>query len=130
MNAETPNSRRSPLSPEQLADQRRALLQERRRIVALYDSDLQLGSELRDEASNDFTDQAAVETARTLALTFSEAERERLREIEQALERMDNGTYGLSEVSGKPIPLERLRAVPWARARAEEQESLERSETS
>jgi len=130
MNAEPPDSRRPPLSPEQLAELRRALLQERRRIVALYDRDLQVGSELRDEASNDFADQAAVETARTLALTFSEAERERLREIEQALERMDNGTYGLSEVSGKPIPLERLRAVPWARARAEEQESLERSETS
>jgi len=130
MNAEPPDSRRPPLSPEQLAELRRALLQERRRIVALYDRDLQVGSELRDEASNDFADQAAVETARTLALTFSEAERERLREIEQALERMDNGTYGLSEVSGKPIPLERLRAVPWARALAEEQESLERSETS
>ena len=130
MNAETPDSRRPPLSPEQLAELRRALLHERRRIVALYDRDLHVGSGLRDEASNDFADQAAVETARTLALTFSEAERERLREIEQALERMDNGTYGLSEVSGKPIPLERLRAVPWARARAEEQESLERSETS
>ena len=130
MNAEPPDSRRPPLSPEQLAELRRALLQERRRIVALYDRDLQVGSELRDEASNDFADQAAVETVRTLAFTFSEAERERLREIEQALERMDNGTYGLSEVSGKPIPLERLRAVPWARARAEEQESLERSETS
>ena len=130
MNAETSDSRRPPLSPEQLAELRRALFQERRRIVALYDQDLQVGSELRDEASNDFADQAAVETARTLALTFSEAERERLREIEQALERMENGTYGLSEVSGKPIPLERLRAVPWARARAEEQESLERGETS
>ncbi len=39
---------------------------------------------------------------------------ERLREIEHALARIDEGVYGLSEVSGKPIPLERLEAMPSA----------------
>ena len=39
---------------------------------------------------------------------------ERLEEIEHALQRLDAGTYGVSEVSGEPIPVERLRAMPTA----------------
>jgi DnaK suppressor protein len=39
---------------------------------------------------------------------------ETLQQIERALQRMDEGTYGTSEVSGKPIPVERLEALPWA----------------
>jgi len=37
-----------------------------------------------------------------------------LAQIERALRRIDEGTYGLSEVSGKPIPRARLEAVPYA----------------
>jgi DnaK suppressor protein len=39
---------------------------------------------------------------------------ETLAQVEKALQRMDEGTYGLSEVSGKPIPVERLEALPYA----------------
>ncbi|QKY69765.1 hypothetical protein [Lentibacillus sp. CBA3610] len=45
---------------------------------------------------------------------------ERLQEIDAALERIENGTYGLSEKSGKPIPEERLEAEPTARYRVDE----------
>jgi RNA polymerase-binding transcription factor DksA len=41
-----------------------------------------------------------------------------LREVEHALAKFDHGTYGLSETSGRPIRLERLLALPWARAEA------------
>jgi DnaK suppressor protein len=37
-----------------------------------------------------------------------------LRDVTHALKRIQEGTYGLSEVSGKPIPLERLEILPWA----------------
>lgn len=37
-----------------------------------------------------------------------------LAQIDKALERIDQGTYGISEVSGKPIPIERLEAIPYA----------------
>lgn len=37
-----------------------------------------------------------------------------LAQFDKALARIDAGTYGYSEVSGKPIPLERLEALPWA----------------
>ena len=43
------------------------------------------------------------------------ADQERLlAQVEHALQRLDAGTYGLSEVSGRPIPLDRLEAIPWA----------------
>jgi RNA polymerase-binding transcription factor len=50
-------------------------------------------------------------------LTFDTVERERttLREIELALERFRSDTYAICENCGNEIPLERLRALPWAR---------------
>jgi len=48
--------------------------------------------------------------------------RERLQEIEDALTRMEDGTYGRSEKSGKPIPEERLKVMPTARNLVEEEE--------
>ena len=39
---------------------------------------------------------------------------ERLRSVDQALARIDDGSYGISNISGKPIPIERLRAMPTA----------------
>jgi DnaK suppressor protein len=39
---------------------------------------------------------------------------ERLRGVDRALARIEDGTYGISSVSGKPIPIERLRAMPTA----------------
>jgi len=40
--------------------------------------------------------------------------RQRLRDIERALQKIEDGSYGLSDVSGEPIPPERLKAVPEA----------------
>ncbi|MEI6045957.1 MAG: hypothetical protein WCS37_16530 [Chloroflexota bacterium] len=46
-----------------------------------------------------------------------------LKEINEALARIEQGTYGFSLVSGKPIPLERLEALPWATCLVGEQEN-------
>jgi len=49
-----------------------------------------------------------------------------LRQIDAALSRIDNGTYGVCAVTGKPIPEERLEAIPWTDVTIEgaEQEGL------
>jgi DnaK suppressor protein len=41
-------------------------------------------------------------------------DREKLEQVNRALRRIEEGTYGISEISGKPIPKERLEAVPYA----------------
>jgi DnaK suppressor protein len=48
-----------------------------------------------------------------------------LAEVEHALEKLDAGTYGLSEESGAPIELKRLEVIPWARRTAAEEEELQ-----
>jgi len=50
---------------------------------------------------------------------------ERLARIERALKKIDDGTYGFSDASGDPIPIERLEAVPEAIFTVAEQESRE-----
>jgi DnaK suppressor protein len=47
--------------------------------------------------------------------------RNELAEVEKAEERLKDGSYGLSVVSGEPIPAERLKAIPWADRTVEEQ---------
>jgi RNA polymerase-binding transcription factor DksA len=63
-------------------------------------------------------DTMVVERERDLAL--SAQARQTVAEIDAALERMANGTYGYSTVSGMPIPRERLEAIPWATVLVEE----------
>ena len=62
-------------------------------------------------------DTLAVERERDLAL--SNQARQAVEEIDHALAKFDLGTYGICEVSGEPIPRERLEAIPWARERVE-----------
>lgn len=49
------------------------------------------------------------------ALGLMDSERRLLREIDQALGRIEKKTYGICEGTGKPIPKARLEAQPWAR---------------
>ncbi len=51
----------------------------------------------------------------------NDLDRETLEQVNRALDRIEAGTYGLSEVSGKPIPIERLEAVPYAATLVDEQ---------
>jgi len=69
-----------------------------------------------DEESGE-GDTLAVERERDLAL--SAQFRGQVDEIDRALAKFDLGTYGICEVSGTPIPKERLKAIPWARERVE-----------
>ena len=55
------------------------------------------------------------------AILRADRDRSQLREIEGALRRMAEGTYGVSEISGEPISFARLRAVPWARYDSDEE---------
>jgi RNA polymerase-binding transcription factor DksA len=48
-----------------------------------------------------------------------------LSDIDLALSKMENGTYGICEATGEPIPEERLRAIPWARFTVEAQRARE-----
>ena len=63
---------------------------------------------------------------RDFALSLLSQEQDALYEIEQALRRIELGTYGKCEMSGKPIPHARLEAIPFARFTVECQSQLEK----
>ena len=58
---------------------------------------------------------------------LAEQLRAELEAVERAEKRLEDGTYGFSVESGKPIPAERLELIPWAERTAEEQERYDRT---
>jgi RNA polymerase-binding transcription factor DksA len=64
---------------------------------------------------------------RDFALSLVSTEQEALSEVEAAIKRIHDGTYGICELTGKPISRDRLLAVPFTRYSAEAQKELEKT---
>jgi DnaK suppressor protein len=77
---------------------------------------------------SDITDRASVETDRALELRNRDRARKLISKIDQALARLETGTYGYCEETGEPIGLRRLEARPIATLSLEAQERHERME--
>ncbi len=78
------------------------------------------GQHMADDGTDSFD--------RDFALSLVSTEQEALSEIEAAIERIHKGTYGVCEITGKPIAKERLMAVPFARYSIEGQVEFEKTQ--
>jgi len=76
----------------------------------------------------DITDRASVETDRALELRTRDRARKLIAKLDQAMLRIETGTYGFCEETGEPIGLRRLEARPIATLSIEAQERHERME--
>jgi DnaK suppressor protein len=76
--------------------------------------------------TKDLVDVATTDIDKKLLSALGAQELKKLRLIESALGRIDNGKYGICLKSGKPIPEERLEAIPYALYRIEYQNEIER----
>jgi DnaK suppressor protein len=63
---------------------------------------------------------------RDFALSLLSSDQDAIYEIEEALKRIERNTYGICELTQKPIPKARLDAIPWTRFTVEAQAQLER----
>jgi RNA polymerase-binding transcription factor DksA len=63
---------------------------------------------------------------RDFALSLLSSDQDAIYEIEEALKRIERNTYGICELTGKPIPKSRLEAIPWTRFTVQAQAQLER----
>ncbi len=118
--------KKSPFTPAFLAKQHEALLEERARYLNQAETlqqeadqlaaDREPGDVQFDEESGE-GDTIAVERERDL--TLSAQARDAVRQIDEALERWNQGVYGICIHSGDPIPKARLEAIPWAAERVE-----------
>jgi DnaK suppressor protein len=88
--------------------------------------DLSLLKELRQTAAGDMVDAALDSAQDEINSQLAEVESRELAQIENALEKMRHGTYGICEVTGRPIPLARLQALPYATMCIEAQREIER----
>src|SRR3984957_5585532 len=71
-------------------------------------------------------DQGTDDFDRTISLEVTGHEYEIIRQIERALQKIDENTYGVCDITGKEIPLARLEAVPYANMTVEAQDKLEK----
>jgi DnaK suppressor protein len=81
----------------------------------MYLNDLRSGQESNDSPTEDIVDRANNAYSRELSFSISDAERTLLLQVEEAIGRVDAGTYGACANCGQPIPRPRLEAIPWAR---------------
>ena len=121
-----PKAFKYPFDAKFLELQRLLLLEERARLVHDADSltaEANALAEMREPGDVQFDEESgegdtlAVERERDLAL--SAQFRDQVDEIDRAMLKIPAGTYGICEVSGLPIPRERLKAIPWCRERVE-----------
>jgi RNA polymerase-binding transcription factor DksA len=105
-----------------LVDLRERLLE--RRGVLVRDA-----SEERPAYSLHMADAGTDNFDRDFALSIASSEQEALYEIDQAINRIRDGSYGVCELTGKLIEAERLKAIPWARFSAAAEQELERNGT-
>ncbi|MFW6170626.1 MAG: TraR/DksA family transcriptional regulator [Planctomycetota bacterium] len=104
---------------------RQVLLHRRDALRKALAGDLSSLKELREQSSGDMLDAALDSAQDEISCQLAEVESRELAQIENALERMRNGTYGICEVTGKPIPLARLQALPYATMCIEAQREAE-----
>lgn len=112
------------MSPRQLAFFRARLLAERDALLGAAretTQHLQQGY----AAPADPSDRASLEEDHTLELRVRDRERKQLHKIDQALARIDNGSYGWCEETGEPIGIARLIARPTASFTLEAQQRHE-----
>jgi DnaK suppressor protein len=114
------------LTPPQLAALRAKLEAERERLTQWLAEDADELAAMPSAEPGDIEDAAAEEAGSCRANTLRERERTQLVEIEAALARMHDGTYGVCEDSDEPIPYRRLEAEPTTRYTVAAQEQRER----
>ena len=96
---------------DRLTDQRNGLAKESAKEMESY------GVHMADSGTDNFD--------RDFNLSLLSSDQNVIYEIEEALKRIEKDTYGVCEITGKPIPQTRLNAIPWTRFRVDAQSELE-----
>ncbi|MGA1794248.1 MAG: RNA polymerase-binding protein DksA [bacterium] len=100
------------MTKEDLAEIKRVLLKERSRILSEGDKTLGNGLQQSPDDLPDFADQSSFESDRNFLLRLRDRERKLLAKIDDALQRIEDGSFGICEECGKDIGLKRLKARP------------------
>ncbi len=128
--AAVPPKLKTPYGKKELEKFRAILLRKRAELVG--DVNNMESQALKDQSGSlsnlpqHIAEQGSEAYEQSLALDLAAADRKLIKEIDDALKRIDDGTYGVCELTGKPIKPERLEELPWARHSIEAARELER----
>jgi DnaK suppressor protein len=113
-----------------LAKAREQLLETRSKLLGEIDSELRAEREGNKDEGMDTYDLASEERDREINFILSDRERVKLQQIDDALARLDDGSYGICESCGLEVAEERLEAMPFTRLCRDCQQDQEREEKS
>lgn len=117
-----------PLKKNEIAKFKTRLLEMRTQITHTL-QETQQEVKRPDEAtgySQHQADQGTDDFDRTINLELTQAEMQLLRQIDHALEKIEEGTYGICDITKEDIPLKRLEAIPYAVMTVEAQDKFEK----
>jgi DnaK suppressor protein len=117
------------LLPGELAVLRKALLAARDAIERKRSTHVEIALPTESHLADDM-DQASRDQEMGFALLLADKDQNLGTEIEAALKRLDDGSYGVCEGTDEPIGFRRLEARPWTRYSVGYQEQVEREERS
>jgi DnaK suppressor protein len=107
-------------------DVKKMLLQMRKELLLEVTQTMRAESDHLKFDIGDFYDHASTDRDRELALMLADREREKLTHVDDALKRIESGTYGICESCEEEIDKERLAAMPFTKLCLSCQEDLER----
>ncbi|MCX5690301.1 MAG: TraR/DksA C4-type zinc finger protein [Planctomycetota bacterium] len=121
---------KSPFNKRELERYRAMLIRKRAELVGdintMESEALRGQSGSMSNSPNHMAEQGSEAYDQALSLDLAAADRKLIREIDDALERIKDGTYGLCQMTGNPIKPDRLEELPWARYSIEAARELER----
>jgi DnaK suppressor protein len=103
------------LDKKAIARFKKILLKEREQIVGDVRQTFESSQEMGQDGIQDIGDEAANIYNKQILLSLNENERKRLQEVDESLDRIANGIYGICEECGGPIGLKRLEVRPVAK---------------
>ncbi len=126
----TSRRKKTPLTKAQLEHYRHILLNKRAELLGdmrhLEDEALRNDSGRSNATSQHLAEQGSDSYEQTLNLNLAASDRDRINEIDAALTRIADRTYGLCELTFEPIRRARLDEIPWARYTIEAARELDR----
>lgn len=128
---DAPKSRRtkSPLTKARMDRYRALLIAKRAELLGdverMEEEALRSGSGGLSHTPQHIAEQGSESYDQALSLNLAAQDRRLIREIDEALKRIEDGTYGLCELTNQPIPEDRLDELPWARYTIEAARELE-----
>jgi DnaK suppressor protein len=103
------------LDKKTIAKFKKLLLKQREEIVGEVKQMVESSKEMGQDGIQDIGDEAANIYNKQVLLSLNENERMRLQEVDESLDRIENGTYGICEECGGPISLKRIEVRPVAK---------------